>query len=69
METDFNRRDVIGWLILEMETFCMLTGTAERKLCEEALGNPDFLKQLRSGSRPRIDSMQRALNYMDERSG
>lgn len=50
----------------EVEAFLAETGTSKTALGKEALGDPGFVDGLRNGRRPRLDTVQRVRDFIDE---
>ena len=63
--TPFDRHNIRGWLISEIETYLLITGEDKRLFCDRAAGNPDVLDQLKAGRSPRIDTVERILKAID----
>ena len=62
----FDRNDVRGWFIKEIEAHCLVTGESETAFCWKVTGNSNLLEQLRDFRNPRIDTIQRILTAIDE---
>lgn len=62
-----NRHDLRGWFVAEVMEHLGRTGQHSRDFSREAVGNTRFMEQLMDGANPRLDTVQIAINYIDER--
>ena len=52
------------WFIRLINIHLMETGEDPIKFGRRATGNSRFIEQLQAGANPRLDTVQRVLNYM-----
>ncbi len=63
---EFDRSDIRGWLIKEIEAHCLATGEDEMAFCWKVTANSNFLSRLRDFKSPRIDTVQNILTAIDK---